>query len=1080
MGSALKFASLPMRRFLPVAVLVIALGPVMGAQIREGIRLGDTPREQTIAGGQTHTFEINLAARDVLRVKVEQGDINLGVRIRGIDQQELVGANNAGAGDVEFVSAIVPATGLYSIDVIPGANDARQGKYKISILNAGPPSARELALVEGDRLFSAANTKRGAGTAQANRESIDGFAAARDQYIAAGEDWRIAESWNRIGISQLALNQYKDALVSFEASRVVVDRIGDRKWQGVLLNNIGLTHWNLSEVSEALAAHEAALVIRREVGDKTGEASTLFNTALVYTGIGEPDKAVTLHEQTLPLRRLVGDKAGEVRTLSSLANAHRAMGHVQEAFDNLAKALAIVQDQNDKAGEVEVLRSMASSYYLLGDLVQAQQSIDAALNVGMPLGNRRVITLMRGVSADIAAANGDVQGALELFKQVVAEHRALGNRIDELGGLIRVARLQLQLGDIESARAGQVQADALARQVNDAGNLANAYDIAGFIALADKKPDVAAAAFREEMALWARSVDHLGQADAHYGLARALAASGDPAAALKEADESLNEIETIRVSVRNPELRASYRARTQRFFELKVDLLMGQHAADANAGHDIQALVANDTSRARSLLESFGGNVPEIVQDADPALLADRDAKGRRVNELDRRRTLAIDNKSIVAPTVAELATALREYRDAEGKVFASNPRTQALLAPPTITAAALKDAAGTDSVIVEYALGESRSFAWTVTASGITSAVLPARSAIEDAAAKLYRATTVRNTAANDSTVDARRARLANTDRESAAAARALAKIILDPVAPQLGARRVIFVVDGALSTVPFALLPTPVGGRPLADTNAIALLPSVTLVSALRQKREPHSGTVAVFADPVFDSTDPRVGSRQNPTTEANQPLELQAAMHRDGTGKFGRLRFSREEADAITSMVPRNAGYSALDFSANRTAAQSTTVRNARIVHFATHGIVNPTQPELSGLVLSLVESNGRSQDGFLRLHDIYRLHLSADLVVLSACRSAVGKDFKGEGPMALTRGFLVAGAPRVVATLWDVDDRATAELMRLFYTGVLVRHVSPAVALRSAQMELAKNPQWSAPYFWAGFTLTGEWR
>lgn len=148
--------------------------------------------------------------------------------------------------------------------------------------------------------------------------------------------------------------------------------------------------------------------------------------------------------------------------------------------------------------------------------------------------------------------------------------------------------------------------------------------------------------------------------------------------------------------------------------------------------------------------------------------------------------------------------------------------------------------------------------------------------------------------------------------------------------------------------------------------------------------------------------------------------------------------------------------------------------------RVLHFATHGLLNSQHPELSGIVLSLVDERGRPQDGFLRLHEIYNLKLGADLVVLSACQTALGKEIKGEGLVGLTRGFMYAGAPRVVSSLWNVDDRATAELMKRFYEAMFIQGMPPAAALRAAQTSLRREKGWAAPYYWAGFTLQGEWR
>jgi CHAT domain-containing protein len=152
----------------------------------------------------------------------------------------------------------------------------------------------------------------------------------------------------------------------------------------------------------------------------------------------------------------------------------------------------------------------------------------------------------------------------------------------------------------------------------------------------------------------------------------------------------------------------------------------------------------------------------------------------------------------------------------------------------------------------------------------------------------------------------------------------------------------------------------------------------------------------------------------------------------------------------------------------------------VRDYRVIHLATHGLVNAQHPESSGLVFSLVDRTGQAVNGFLPAHEMYNLRLGADLVVLSACQTALGQDVRGEGLIGMTRAFMYAGAPRVVASLWTVPDRATAELMARFYENLLHKHMRAAAALRAAQLDLRSSTRWSQPYYWAGFVLQGEWR
>jgi CHAT domain-containing protein len=269
--------------------------------------------------------------------------------------------------------------------------------------------------------------------------------------------------------------------------------------------------------------------------------------------------------------------------------------------------------------------------------------------------------------------------------------------------------------------------------------------------------------------------------------------------------------------------------------------------------------------------------------------------------------------------------------------------------------------------------------------------------------------------------------------------------------------------------------------------------MLPSASVLAALRgeaARRQPTTKTLAVLADPVFRSDDARVkntlgarnatngGATARIGPSSNQPAERSA---RDsGLNGFVRLLFSRKEAERIISLVPAKSRLEALDFAASRATATDPRLGSYRILHFATHGLLNSKHPELTGLVFSLVDQEGQPQNGFLRFHEIYNLNLNADLVVLSGCQTALGKEIKGEGLIGLTRGFMYAGAPRVVASLWRVEDRATAELMKRFYVAMLRDGMRPAAALRAAQISMLRERRWDDPRFWAAFALQGEWR
>jgi len=343
--------------------------------------------------------------------------------------------------------------------------------------------------------------------------------------------------------------------------------------------------------------------------------------------------------------------------------------------------------------------------------------------------------------------------------------------------------------------------------------------------------------------------------------------------------------------------------------------------------------------------------------------------------------------------------------------------------------------------------------------------------------------------------------ARIAQADTDYLKDSARLSRIILGPVAKQLAGKRLLIVSDGALQYVPFGALPVPHAQRngsdraklaPLVVNHEIVSLPSASVLALLRKESadQPRGAkTLAVVADPVFQVDDLRVHHAKN-DNQATEPAkngsevrdlesELLQSARDTGEVEFRRLPHSRQEADWIAALTQKRMSREWLDFDANRAMATSADLSNYRIVHFATHGFLNSQHPELSGIVLSLVDEEGKPQDGFLRLHEIYNLKLGADLVVLSACRTALGKEIKGEGLVGLVRGFMYAGAPRVVASLWAVDDETTAELMKRFYNAMLIKGQRPAAALRAAQAGIWKDKR-LPPYYWAAFVLQGEWQ
>jgi CHAT domain-containing protein len=533
---------------------------------------------------------------------------------------------------------------------------------------------------------------------------------------------------------------------------------------------------------------------------------------------------------------------------------------------------------------------------------------------------------------------------------------------------------------------------------------------------------------------------------------------------------------------------------------------MQMHAQQPDQGFDAAALQASERARARSLLDILVEAHADVHEGTDPKLIDRERSLQQRLRARSQHQVELLsrphtpEQEQIAAK---ELETLTSAYEDVEAQIRANSPRYAALTQPVPLDLKQIQEQVlDSETLLLEYALGEDRSYMWAVTNSTLVSYSLPKRGEIEPLARDVYELLTARNVHPKGEGAVERDSRIARALAEYPAAAARLSEMLLGPVATQLGHKRLVIVTDGVLQYIPFAALPAPkqdkitsTAGQPLAVQSEVVAAPSASVIGVLRREiagRSPVAKLVAVLADPVFDNEDPRVSNTRQisqiqrmKTSAKNLPVDLERSWIEIGgsehSQRIPRLLFSRREAESITRHAPPNESFEAVDFQASRTTVTSPELAKYRIIHFATHGMVDSHTPALSGIVLSLVDQQGRPQDGFLRLWDIYNLRLPADLVVLSACRTALGKEVRGEGLISLTRGFMYAGAARVMASLWQVDDAATSEFMSQFYQGVLKKNLAPAAALQAAQVYMWKQKRWQGdPYYWAAFQLQGEWK
>jgi CHAT domain-containing protein len=508
---------------------------------------------------------------------------------------------------------------------------------------------------------------------------------------------------------------------------------------------------------------------------------------------------------------------------------------------------------------------------------------------------------------------------------------------------------------------------------------------------------------------------------------------------------------------------------------------MQLHKTNPKSGYDTKAFEASERSRARSLLELLQEANADIRQGVAPELLQRERSLQQQLDALEKQRIEVLNRPNPTRPQPAELEkqwqTLLAQYQDIQTQIRTTSPRYAALTQPQPLTLAQIQQQIlDENTILLQYSLGKERSYLWALTKTSITSYELPKAAEIETSAKNFRDAVTAPSSR--------------NSPNQVTEANDAISQMILQPVAAQLGQKRLLIVSDGVLNYLPFAALSLPGksgenGNPPLIVDHEIVLLPSGSTLGILRQNYADlpaPTRTLAIFADPVFSGNDERVQNSSSATTQqaveaANPGLSRSRG---DNNVQFDRLKFTRKEAQIIQALVPANSITQSFDFAASRAAATGSNLSQYKIIHFATHGLANSDYPELSGIILSLIDEKGNALNGFLRLTDIFNLKLAADLVVLSACQTGLGQNIQGEGMVGLTRGFMYAGAKRVVVSLWSVDDEGTAALMSSFYQKMLQKGLTPAAALRAAQLEMWKQEKWNSPYYWAAFTLQGEWR
>ena len=1115
-----------------VSVSQTAINEAKQDEIRE-LKLGQMIERELSENG-SHTYRIALIAGQYLNVTVDQLGVNVEVGLIDPKGEEITNLDWWWREGTESLWALAELTGDYTLKISAFGKPAETGKYRVKIEKIEQwqqASATDKNLVtaykyyaEGKKLF----TKT---TAESRREAIEKFQASlpfwralKDEnaeaitlneistmeyqsgsikqaaeyvsqaiplFLASGNRREAANSLFNLGVAYNFLGEMPKSLDSYNQALPLARAVKDRVTEARILGGLGPVLHILGQTQKALETLDESVSLARAIGSIDVEAGAQNNIGFIYVALGRLREAIPHYNQTLSLLEVSDNRFGRAATLSNIGNAYAKMGEFNKALESLLQGLKLTRSTGDRRREAINLGSIASLYIKLGDYSKALQYADEALTLSRAIGIRDAESIALGNLGVIHGRTGNLQKSLEYFDQSLTLKVQLKDRYSETYDLNGLGLVYSRLGEYQKALDYYEKALTIIREIGD--QYGESYTLLGlgavYVQLGNQSK--ALESFNQALTTARSTGDRLGEVSSLYQLAKFERARGNITQARSQIEAAIELIESTRTKVSLVDVRAVYFASQQDSYNLDIDLLMQLYQAAKEPTYLADAFSANERRIARSLLDSLAevqtniraGVSPELLE-RERSLQQDLNAKADQQMRLLSRKHTA-EQATVLAKELEGLTT---EYEQVLAQIRQASPRYASLTQPAPLSLKQIQsEVLDSDTLLLEYSLGEERSYLWAVTPTSITSFELPKRAEIETAARRVY-----------DLLV-------AKADALYPEALTALSQMLLKPVAEQLGRKRLLIVSEGMLQYIPFEALPTPSAQgsgtsknnslQPLIVTHEIVSLPSTSVLAELRRElgtRKPAPKMVAVLADPVFDKDDQRIKSRiQNQPAErpgeekkeidqTTQPSDVERSIRELGLNTFDRLVLSRREAETITGLASKDQSLKALDFTASRATATNPELSQYQIVHFATHSLLNNQHAGLSGIVLSLVDEQGQLQDGFLRLYEVYNLKLEADLVVLSACQTALGKEIKGEGLVGLTRGFMHAGVPRVVASLWKVSDQATAELMQRFYQKMLKDGMRPAAALRAAQISMAKEKQWAAAYYWAGFVLQGEWR
>ena len=839
------------------------------------------------------------------------------------------------------------------------------------------------------------------------------------------------------------------------------------------------------EFSLATENYEKALSLWKKNSNLNEQAKTLLELSYTYLTNDEYSVGLEKAEESLAIANELNDLQTKVLANNAIAVLKSNLGQKQDALNIFLESEKQFPDELNALEKGSMFNHLAGIYYDFNDLKSALKYRLKALEIFQK--EKHLVAQLNTLSklGVITYKLGDERKGLDYFETGFKLARELKNDYyysvfaQDLGDLYFEKNKVKSLEYLEIALQNFKNLKINTHIALVENNIGAIYHFQG-------KNEIAEKYFDSALLLNRKTKNKYAETQNLFNIATIKATEENQEKALILSKQSIEMAESFSVDVINSKLKSAYFSGIFDRYELYINLLMKMHKQSSDDNFALQALQAAEKSRARSMLENLSLSEADFNKDADAGTVKrEKEIRVLLNAKADKLTDLLSSNaaKSDIARLDGEINELENELEEIKAQLKQNSPVYSAIKNPAPFDAAEFqRDVLDENSVLLEFSFGKDESYLWLVGKNELNSYVLPPREQIETRIEKLRQLIASREMKPGEAVEDYQK-RVAEAEGDYQTESVELSRELFGQIADKISGKRLIIVPDGKLHYFPAAALPLPnsLDNQPILLTNEIVYEPSAQTLLLLEKSRRQSIATknLLVFSDPVFTNDDARFAPE-------NKPVETADAAAADkfrfveSLDLLTRLKASKDESDSITDIVGASESDVYSGFAANREQLLNVKVEDYKILHFATHGLANEQRPELSGIILSRFDEKGRKLDESFRIHDIYGMNLNADLVVLSACETGLGKEVKGEGLMSLNNAFLQTGAKSVMASLWKVEDGATLALMENFYQKMAEDKFTPSQALRQAQIKLRQNQQYQSPFYWAAFTVQGDFR